>query len=228
MYKQLSSIVFKTRQWYRRRIAPAQMQSYLATDEAKKLHIGAGPNLLDGWLNTTLQPLKKGSIHLNAIKPYPLPDASFDYVFSEHMIEHVTFQAAQVMLSQCFRVLKSGGRIRIATPDLERMLAVYTENPGPEQEAYIRWTVDSFLTDTDGYNPSFVINKIFHGWGHVFIYDQKTLTYALENVGFRDVVRFNAGISDDPHLQHVEQHGKVINNEPMNQYETLVLEARKP
>jgi len=228
MYRQVKRIVFKSRQWNHRRIAPAQMQAYLATHKIAKLHIGAGPNLLDGWLNTTLQPIKKGSIHLNAIQPYPIADSSFDYVFSEHMIEHVTFQEAQVMLSECFRVLKSGGRIRIATPDLERMLAVYTDSPTPEQDAYIRWTVDNFLTDTDGYNPSFVINKIFHGWGHVFIYDEKTLKYALENVGFRDVVRFNPGISDAPHLQGVEQHGNVIGNEPMNQYETLVLEARKP
>lgn len=228
MYKQLTRIVFKTRQWNHRRIAPSKMQAYLSSHDIAKLHIGAGPNLLDGWLNTTLQPIKTGSIHLNAIQPYPLPNSSFDYVFSEHMIEHVTFQDAQIMLSECFRILKSGGRIRIATPDLERMLAVYTDTPTAEQDTYIRWTVDNFLTDTDGYNPSFVINKIFHGWGHVFIYDEKTLKYALESVGFQDVVRFNSGASDDVHLRDIEQHGKVINNEAMNQYETLVLEARKP
>jgi predicted SAM-dependent methyltransferase len=228
MLNSLKRLIFRARQWRHRQSAPAKINTYLQTQAIKKLHIGAGPNLLEGWLNTTLQPLKVASVHLNATKPYPMPDASFDYVFSEHMIEHVTFQDGQAMLRECFRVLKKGGKIRLSTPDLERMLALYTATPKPEEEAYIRWTVDNFLKDTDAYNPAFVINKIFHGWGHVFIYDFVSLKYALEQVGFRDVQRFQPGESQEAAFQNIEQHGKVIKNEAMNQFESLVLEARKP
>jgi predicted SAM-dependent methyltransferase len=227
MLSSLKRFVFRTRQWQHRQSAPDKINAYLQSHEIRKLHIGAGPNLLDTWLNTTLQPLKAGSVYFNAIKPFPMPDASFDYIFSEHMIEHVTFPEGQAMLRECFRVLKKGGKIRLSTPDLERMLALYGANPTPEGEAYIRWTVDNFLKDTDGYNPAFVINKIFHGWGHVFIYDFVSLKYALEQVGFVDVQRFRPNESQEAALQNIEQHGKVIQNEDMNQFESLVVEARK-
>ncbi|MGZ3644750.1 MAG: class I SAM-dependent methyltransferase [Ktedonobacteraceae bacterium] len=127
--------------------APAKISAYLQSHEIRKLHLGAGLNVLDGWLNTDLRPLKAGLVHLNAMKPYPIPDASFDYVFSEHMIEHVTFQDGQTMLRECFRVLKKDGKIRLSTPDLERMLALYTANPAPDEAAHIRWTVDNCLKD---------------------------------------------------------------------------------
>jgi predicted SAM-dependent methyltransferase len=228
MLNSLKRFVFRARQWQHRQSASSKINAYIQSHSLRKLHIGAGPNLLDGWLNTTLQPLKAGSVHLNATKAYPIPDGSMDYVFSEHMIEHVTFQDGQSMLKECFRVLKKGGKIRLSTPDLERMLALYTPNPTPEQDAYIRWTVDNFLKDTDGYHPAFVINKIFHGWGHVFIFDFASLKYALERVGFVDVQRFRPSESQDAAFQKLEQHGKVIQNEAMNQFESLVVEARKP
>ncbi|MEO1289351.1 MAG: hypothetical protein AAFV93_16435, partial [Chloroflexota bacterium] len=147
---------------------------------------------------------------------------------SEHMIEHITYVQATHMLQECFRIMKSGARIRLATPDLVRSLAVYDQNPSPDAQAYIEWTIDNFLPEAEKYNPAFVINKIFFGWSHVFIYDYQTLANLLEQVGFVDCQEYRSGQSDDPHLQNIEQHGRVIGNEAMNQYETLVIEARRP
>jgi predicted SAM-dependent methyltransferase len=45
-------------------------------------------------------------------------DNTFDYIFSEHMIEHVDHDGAVAMLRECYRVLKPGGTICMATPDL--------------------------------------------------------------------------------------------------------------
>ncbi len=228
MLKSLSRLVFKTRQWNHRRTAPQKIQDYISSHEILKLHLGAGPNVFDGWLNTTLQPLKTGSIHLNVTKPFPMPTNSIDYVFSEHMIEHITYVQAKFMLEECFRVMKPNGRIRLATPDLVRSLAVYDENPSNSASEYIRWTIDNFIPEAEKYNPAFVINKIFYGWSHVFIYDYKTLANLLESVGFVDVKEYQSGISDDPVLNNLERHGEVIQNEAMNQYETLVVEAQRP
>ncbi len=211
-----------------RESAPVKINVYLQSHEIHKLHLGAGSNLLDGWLNTDLRPLKAGLVYLNATKPYPIPDASFDYVFSEHMIEHFTFQDGQTMLRESIRVLKKDGKIRLSTPDLKRMLALYTASPTSDEAAYIHWTVDNCLQDMNDYNPAFVINQIFYGWGHVFVYDFISLKYALERTGFVDVQRFRPGESKETALQNIERHGDVIKNEAINQYESLVVEARKP
>ena len=230
MYKQLTRIVFKSRQWYRRLQAPSQIQSYLKTHDIIKLHIGAGPNLLDGWLNTTLQPIKKGSIHLNAIQSYPLPDASVDYIFSEHMIEHLTFPQGQRMLTECFRVMKEGGRIRIATPDLKQIIRLYTHPDQADSSAYREWLLRSFMPNdlTNQQHPCFALNKMFYGWdNHIFIYDYDTLAYALEQSGFHNVRAYQPKQSDDPHLSNLEHHGEVLKNEAMNAYETLIVEAQR-
>lgn len=228
MLKSLSRLVFKTRQATHRRNASQKIQDYIVTHETRKLHLGAGPNVFDGWLNTTLQPLKTGSVHLDVTKSFPMPNNSIDYIFSEHMIEHITYVQAKFMLEECFRVLKPNGRIRIATPDLVRSLAVYDDKPSEAAEAYSRWTIDNFIPEAEKYNPAFVINKIFYGWSHVFIYDYKTLANLLESIGFVDAKEYASGVSDDPILSNIEKHGEVIQNEAMNQYETLVIEAQHP
>jgi predicted SAM-dependent methyltransferase len=66
--------------------------------------------------------LKKGLPVLIVVLPLssPTPFASdtFDFIFSEHMIEHVSHDDGAKMLAECHRVLKPGGHIRITTPDL--------------------------------------------------------------------------------------------------------------
>jgi SAM-dependent methyltransferase len=231
MYRLASRLVFRYRQWIHRRTASAKIATYIQSHDLRKLQLGCGPNVLDGWLNTTLQPIKTGAIHLNASKPFPIGTGAFDYIFSEHMIEHLTFAQGQDMLRECFRVLKSGGRIRLATPDLARIIALYTDSHASEPQAYTRWLLDTFMQNqpTDNYNPAFAVNKMFYGWDkHIFIYDFRTLCYALELVGFTEVTQYQSGTSADTHLQGIEHHGQVLNSEDMNRYETLVVEACKP
>jgi predicted SAM-dependent methyltransferase len=231
MYHMASRMVFRYRQWTQRRTAPQKIANYIQAHEVRKLQLGCGPNVLAGWLNTTLQPIHAGAIHLNALKPFPIADAVFHYIFSEHMIEHLTFQQGQSMLRECFRVMQHGGRIRLATPDLAKIIALYTHSADAEPQAYNHWLLDTFMQQqpTDNYNPCFAVNKMFYGWDkHIFIYDYRTLCYALEQAGFTEVIQCQPGASADGQLQGIEHHGQVLHNEAMNRYETLVVEARKP
>ena len=120
----MASLRFRLRQRYWRWMAPGKISAYLRDTASPRLQIGAGYNLLSGWLNTTLYPFAPGAIYLDASQPFPLPSAAFDYVFSEHVIEHIEFEEAALMLSESARVLKGGGRIRLATPDLTQVIAI--------------------------------------------------------------------------------------------------------
>src|SRR5438477_50522 len=82
---------------------------------------GAGFNSLPGWLNTDLEPKSASVIYLDAAKPLPFAYSTFDYIFSEHVIEHIPYPQGLSMLKECFRVIKPGGTIRIATPNLEQI-----------------------------------------------------------------------------------------------------------
>ena len=57
----------------------------------------------------------------------PLPDSSVDFIFSSHMLHHLYRDEALKLLREALRVLKPGGTIRIAVPDLELIMALYRE-----------------------------------------------------------------------------------------------------
>lgn len=224
----MASLRFRLRQRYWRWAAPGKIDAYLRRASTPKLQIGAGANLLDGWLNTTLYPFAPGAVFLDASRRFPIAADSFSYVFSEHVIEHLEFDEAAAMLRESARILKSGGRIRIATPDLARIIALYTQPTADAQQAYIRWVMDQFQPQVGEYNPAHVINQSFHGWRHKFIYDEPTLVKALKAAGFDGLRRHAPGQSDDANLRGIERHGEYVGSDAAMRYETMVFEAVKP
>jgi predicted SAM-dependent methyltransferase len=204
-----------------------QIDSYLRDHSVRKLQLGTGDNVLDGWLNTDIHRFEGVDeiVYLDARAPFPLPDESFDVVFSEHMLEHIDYADGQQCLRECRRVLRPGGRIRIATPSLEQLTRLYDRELTDVQQRYLRWAVDSF-GDADATLPGFVINTFVRAWGHRFIYDGQTLRHALESAGFVDVEACRVGASGDPRLTGLERH--IPEAPELNEYETIVLEARRP
>ena len=200
------------------------IESYVRSHSVRKLQIGSGPNPLEGWLNSDIRPRRGKRVLLDATKPFPIDAKTFDYVYSEHMIEHLTFDQAMSMLRESYRILKPGGRIRVATPNLETIMNL-AATPGTElQRDYIEFITNRFLDPSWGYRASFAINAQYEVFGHRFLFDPETLEMAAREAGFDGISWWEAGKSDDPHLIGVESHGKVV-GDAMNRFETMVLEA---
>ena len=225
---------FSRLHWYMRerrrhiQVAPQNRKlqnNYLSSAKVAKLHLGCGRHLLDGWLNTDLNQ-SEGVMALDATKEFPFVDSSFDYVYSEHMIEHIQYPDGQRMLSECFRMLRPGGRIRIATPDLQFLIALYNPNKSDLQRSYIRWATEIFVKHAPFQADTFVINNFFRDWGHQIIYDEKTLRFALERCGFVDITRCPLCESTDAELRGLENHGRMPPE--FLELETIVMEGRKP
>lgn len=202
------------------------IRDYMNAYQVRKLQIGAGFNTLEGWLNTDVGPSSKQIVFLDATKPFPFEDSSFDYVFCEHTIEHLTFAEGQFMLGECFRILRPKGIVRIATPSLDTYLSLYTADKSDIQEAYVRWIVDTFYPKIGVYNECFSINNAFYNWGHKFVYDHATLAMTLEKAGFVDVLWCALGESEHDALRGVESHGRIVRQETMDKFETMIVEAR--
>lgn len=205
-------------------------KNYFKLQKVRKLQLGCGKNTLEGWLNADLKPTKR-TIFLDAAKRLPFDNCTFDYVFSEHLIEHLKYQDGVRLIQESYRILKNRGKIRISTPDLSFLIQLYTENKADLQERYIRWTVDSTLPDIGIYSDTFVINNFFRDCtrkfiDHKFIYDYKTLKDILQNCGFVNVSRYKPGESDDANLQGIESHGRIITDE-FNELESFVAEGTK-
>lgn len=204
------------------------IRSYLVTHQTRKLQIGAGPTSLDGWLSTDIAPRSDAIVFLDATKPFPFDDGVFDYVYSEHMIEHISWEDGLFMLAECRRILKPGGTVRVAAPDLEVLLGLYKGTPTPTGEKYIKWITDTFLPGVPVYEPAFVINNAFQNWGHRFLYDGKLMEMAMRQAGLTNIKRCASGQSDHPDLRGIESHGRNIADEEMAAFETMVFEAESP
>jgi predicted SAM-dependent methyltransferase len=201
-------------------------KAYLKSHDIRKLQIGCGINLLDGWLNTDVFLYRKGVVFLNAKRRLPLEDRTFDYIFAEHFIEHLDYNQGCTFLHECFRILKPGSKIRLATPDLNFLVRIYSSQRSELEERYVKWIAESSFPHAQTALSVLTINQWFRGFGHRFIYDYETLEHSLVGAGFSNVKRYNVGESDDVNLCDIERHGCTVPSE-FNQLETMVVEAVK-
>jgi len=162
---------------------------YLNGPAPYKLELGAGYHGRDGWICTDLNHARPENrvIALDATKPFPIPSDSFDYVYLEHMIEHVTFSDAQRMLSECHRVLKSNGVVRVATPSLGFLQRILSSDRSAFEEKYRAWSVRTFIPDAPNVTNAFFLNNFMRAWGHTFVFDRETLELALRIAGFQEI-----------------------------------------
>lgn len=206
------------------------IRNYLGQTGVKKLQIGTGTNYLEGWLNTDIEPVSKRIAYMDASKRFPFDDNTFDFAFSEHNIEHLSFEGGQFMLKELLRVLKPGGRVRIVHPDLARLLELYGGEHSDVQARYIKWMTDRFQPHVGAYDDVHVINHTLRFAGHQFFYDRRLFLECLEKAGFAEIKDVPPGPeqSEHPEFRGIDSHGTFIEDEEINQYESMAFEARKP
>ncbi len=198
------------------------IDKYLKNNEIKKLHIGAGNRKIKDWLNTDIGNKSIMPI-VDVTKKFPFNTKTFDYVFSEHMIEHIKYQDGVKMLKESFRVLKSNGKIRISTPDLQFLINLYSNEKDQLQKDYIEWSCKNYQL-TEG-SIIEVVNNYFQSWGHQFIYDKNTIENTLKAVGFTKIEFFKINESNNLDLKDLENDKRLPKN--FLQLESLSVEATK-
>lgn len=211
------------------RLLPEQVFEYLANPGPHKLELGAGGNGKPGWLSTDLaeheNPNGTFTHGLDVRSPFPIKEHTFDYIYSEHMIEHLDFRSGVFMLKQCFRILKAGGVMRIVTPSIEFLLKVLSPNRSSFEQTYVDWSVQNFVPEAFAYTDAFFLNNFMRAWGHRFIFDQKTLRYALEQAGFQRIADCEIGASEHPALSNLEFQERLPTG--FLALESMILEATK-
>lgn len=203
------------------------LQAYLRDCPQPKLHLGCGKHLLKGWLNTDLYPSQKKIFHLDATRNFPFNDEYFEYVFSEHMIEHISYHHGIHMLKECYRVLKVGGKIRVTTPDLSFLTGLYSNPETDLHQRYIAWALECFWDSSVADKPDagYVVNHFVRSWGHQFIYDKTTLTNALRTAGFKNLTLCSLNNSEHQELRNLENQHRMP--EGFLELESITFEAEK-
>jgi predicted SAM-dependent methyltransferase len=114
------------------------------------LNVGCGCHFSSDWNNLDLHG-PPGVVDHDVREALPFAAASFDAVYSSHVIEHLEPEEGEYFLREQFRVLKPGGTCRVVVPDLERLCRDYLNHlekaeADPREILSYRWTV-LFLVD---------------------------------------------------------------------------------
>jgi predicted SAM-dependent methyltransferase len=202
------------------------LYDYLEKHEKRGLQIGSGTNPLSDFLNSDLVRTAPNILQLDATKPFQIPNDTFDYVYSEHVIEHISFRDGMFMLRECHRILRPGGIIRLITPSLRFLIRIFSSTRSETEEAYLNWCMNHTTHWAPKPLPGFLFNVFVRAWGHQFIYDEDTMRLALEIAGFDPI---NQGeILESQHAMLRSRENVTRMPPGFLRLESMVFEAAKP
>jgi len=177
-----------------------------------KLNLGCGPNGIEGWINydwgvlpllSKMRWLRNLLLRISWLpesynvdwprlelvdlrKGLPRVDASVDFIYCSHVLEHLEEWEAVELLRECRRVLRPGGVLRLVVPDLLKMVKNY-------------YGADEFCREFYGFDKDRRTWRRRFIRGHEWMYDKNSLGRRLRDTGFVKVreVAWQKGLVPD-------------------------------
>lgn len=91
------------------------------------VNLGCGSRHHNGWKNFDFVSNHPDVLACDLRNGIPMADETADVVYHSHVLEHFVRKDAFFFLSECHRILKPGGVIRVAVPDLEQIVRSYLD-----------------------------------------------------------------------------------------------------
>ena len=181
--------------------------------KARFLNLGCGTKGIktEDWLNCDGFLQTSVDYVFDITGKMPLKEARFEGIFTEHFFEHLIPDDTKIFLSECLRVLKPSGILRLSVPDGELYLNRYFNDH--------EWMMQR-RPEVKPRTRMAIVNEVFRqGFEHQYCYDFETMKVVLEESGFKDVRRVDFQTSSIPDLL-IDQESR--------RFESLYVEATKP
>lgn len=189
---------------------------------SRLLNLGCGEDHYPGWVNadrfrtafliSRLGGLLRGQYRLpgwvlDARARWNCPDDYWEGIYTEHMLEHLSYDEVIGTLREMLRTLQPGGWARIVLPDLRHYVDFYNGT-----------RVDEEFASRFAYGAE-AIAFLTQKWGHVSVWDATLLSEVLKEIGF-------VKISEVSYRRGTDQ--RLLRDSLRRQHESLYVEARKP
>ncbi len=144
----------------------------------KNLNLGCGQNFYENFLNVDILVNKSllfkcvdNFLYMDVSSEWVLPDNFFKTIYTEHLLEHLTYTQAVDVLQNCHASLKQGGVLRIIVPSLDNYLKD-----------------DEIVQKYSGY-LALAISNLTQNAGHVSTWDFKLMKQVLDEIGFKKILK---------------------------------------
>ncbi len=151
-------------------------------NKVNKLEIGAGNVRKNGFI--TLDLSRKTDFPFDLRIGLPFPDESLDFIYSEHVMEHFSYDDLRALLKDCYRALKPSGIFSAAIPNARIYLDAYLHPANFDREKYCQYKQYhlAYKSRID------FVNYIFYMNGHHrYMFDEDNIQSVLTDVGLRNV-----------------------------------------
>lgn len=176
-----------------------------------KLHLGCGMKKIHSFVNIdALAAVNPDSIQDVFTLPKVKSD-SVDLIYACHVLGHSGRVTSRVVLTRWMAVLKRGGVLRLAVPDIEMAMKWYL--------------MHGELSDIAGFLWGGQRNQYDH---HGVGFDFQTLANLLNECGFTDVRRWDWKQTEHAHVDDYSQSYLPHMNKITGQLMSLNVEATKP
>ena len=170
--------------------------------EPIRLNIGCGTDYKEGWINidnNSDHNITRLDLNWDLRHYLPFPNDSVDFIFNEHFLEHLTVEQGKNAIREFLRVLKPGGVLRIAMPDLDKTVAEYYNEDWKNTPVIKNFGLDFIQTRAERINIS------FRWWGHQWLYNYEELERRIrEAVPGVTVIQCELRKSEHPDLRNLE------------------------
>lgn len=99
-------------------------------EQPLRLNLGAGPFRVEGFIDIDR---KLGS----EVCPLPYRDNSVEEIIASHVLEHFSHRETSIVLQEWIRVLRPGGKLRLAVPDFEEVARLYLAGAAVNVQGYV-------------------------------------------------------------------------------------------
>lgn len=206
----------------------------------KKVNLGSGTNIVEGWINidkswniylSKFPTIKKLLYKLGLIsegtfrakwrgksikrhdvtKGLPFKSESVDVIYSSHLLEHLTYNEARKVCKESYRVLKKNGLFRVVLPDLKLYARKYIEGDRV-------FFGDSEKPIADLFLESLHIEGLNERPViekilyslHKYMYDAESLTFLLRSAGFHNIQECKFRKGLCPDLEKIENRKRSV------------------